>query len=239
MASIYMRGVRFGFVATTLLAQVDASVGGKNGVNHNKYKNILGVFNQPDFVLCDTSSLNTLPPRELHAGMAEVIKTALISDSNMFEYLDANSDKILNLDEKVINLIVKRCVEIKASVVEADEREAGERRKLNLGHTFGHAIEKHGNMLHGEAVSIGLVIAAHISQKLNLLTGEEVSKIEHLLTKFNLPVKTDIEKSLLLDAVTKDKKKHGQSIHFILNNGIGHAKVETLSFDKLNTLFLK
>lgn len=236
-ASIYMRGVSFGFVATTLLAQVDASVGGKNGVNFNRYKNMLGVFNQPDFVLCDTGALKTLPMREVKAGLAEVVKTALIADKGLFEYIEQNANNILELNETAINHIVKRSVQIKASVVEADEREAGERRKLNLGHTFGHAIEKHGNLLHGEAVSIGLVIAAQLSHKLNLISEIDVQRIAALLSKLGLPTSTDIDKELLLDAVTKDKKRQNQSVYFILNEGIGCAKVQPLAFNELKHLF--
>ncbi|MDR1054700.1 MAG: 3-dehydroquinate synthase [Prevotellaceae bacterium] len=236
VASIYMRGLRFGFVPTTLLAQVDAGLGGKNGINFAGYKNMLGVFNQPDFVLCDTSALGTLPARELHAGLAEVVKTALIADNDLFVYLEENVDRILNLDEAVVNHLVKRCVEIKASIVKADEREAGERRKLNLGHTFGHAIEKHSNLLHGEAISIGLCIAARISQKLNLLTENDVQRIDNLLITLKLPVKTAVDKALLLDTITKDKKKQNRYIHFILNDGIGKAKTKLLGFDELGQL---
>ena len=239
VASIYMRGLRFGFVATTLLAQVDASVGGKNGVNFSKYKNMLGVFNQPDFVICEIDMLKTLPALEFRAGLAEVVKTALIADKELFEYLEKNIDNILRLDQSAINYIVKRCIEIKASVVQSDEREAGERRKLNLGHTFGHAIEKHSNLLHGEAVSIGLVIAAQLSQNLGLITEDEVLQIKKLLSVIGLPVQTDINKDLLLEAVTKDKKKHNQSIHFVLIKTIGNAEVKSIPFEDLNNIFNK
>ena len=237
IASIYMRGLRFGFVATTLLAQVDASVGGKNGVNFNKYKNILGVFNQPDFVICDINMLQTLPPRELRAGLAEVVKTALIADKDMFDYIKTNSSKILGINKNVISFLVKRCVEIKASVVEADEKESGERRKLNLGHTFGHAIEKHSDLLHGEAISIGLMITAKISQKLNLISKADVDRVRDILSLLELPIKIDIDENKLLDAVTKDKKRNSQSIHFVLNQGIGGSIVKNLTFDELNKLY--
>lgn len=238
IASIYMRGVRFGFVATTLLAQVDASVGGKNGVNFQRYKNMLGVFNQPEFVLCDTASLETLPVRELHAGLGEVVKTALLGDEALFDYIESNVEEILALDKDVINNVIKHCINIKSAIVEEDEQEAGERRKLNLGHTFGHAIEKNSSLLlHGEAVSIGLVIAALISNKLNLLDDESVGRIIALLVAFELPIRTDIDERLLFDAITKDKKKYNNEIYFVLNDGIGDVKVQLIGFDELLALY--
>lgn len=237
IASIYMRGLRFGFVASTLLAQVDASVGGKNGTNLDGYKNMVGVFNQPDFVICDTSMLNTLAPREVRAGVAEVVKCALIADSELFEYIVQNKDRILAMDKMVIDHLVRRSVEIKAAVVEADERETGERRKLNLGHTFGHAIEKHGKLLHGEAVSVGMVIAANMSLKLGFLTSEQLARITDLLKALKLPVATDIPKESLLEAIGKDKKKQGAGLHFVLNKGIGAAEVRKLSYEEIAAIY--
>jgi 3-dehydroquinate synthase len=240
IASIYMRGVRFGFVPTTLMAQVDASVGGKNGVNCDGYKNMIGVFNQPDFVLCDPKTLKTLPERELKAGMAEVIKCGLIVDSDFFSYIENNITGILNCDKDLISVIVNKSIRIKADIVEVDEKESGERKKLNLGHTFGHAIEKHSNnILHGEAVSIGLVIAAKISELLNLVTNEDYMRIKIILQKTDLPVVTDISPANLLEAIGKDKKRESDSVHFVLNRGIGNSEIREISFDELAVLLKK
>ncbi|MDR1170319.1 MAG: 3-dehydroquinate synthase, partial [Prevotellaceae bacterium] len=240
IASIYMRGIKFGFVPTTLMAQVDASVGGKNGVNCDGYKNMIGVFNQPDFVLCDSKTLKTLPLRELKAGMAEVIKSGLIANSALFSYVEENIDAILNSEKEQIDFIVSQCIGIKAKIVEIDEKESGERKKLNLGHTFGHAIEKHSNnLLHGEAVSIGLVIAAKISELLNLITNEDFIRIKNVLQKTGLPTGTDISPVNLLEAIGKDKKRENDSVHFVLNRGIGNSEIREISFNELAILLEK
>ena len=160
VASTYLRGVRFGFVSSTLLSQVDASVGGKNGVNFEGYKNIIGVFNQPQFVICDLNLLNTLPKKEVLYGLAEVVKHAAIGDMDLFTYLDDHYQKALTLDTGVIERLVYDSVVIKSAIVNRDEKEKGERRKLNFGHTFGHAVEKTTGVPHGEAVSIGMVMAS-------------------------------------------------------------------------------
>jgi 3-dehydroquinate synthase len=240
IASIYMRGMKFGFVPTSLMAQVDASVGGKNGVNCDGYKNMIGVFNQPGFVLCDPKTLKTLPERELKAGMAEVIKCGLIADSGLFSFVEDNIDAILKCEEDKIYVIVNKSVEIKAGIVEADEKESGERKKLNLGHTFGHALEKHSNnILHGEAVSIGLVIAAKISELLNLITNEDFIRIKNVLRRTGLPVTTDIPPANLLEAIGKDKKRENDFVHFVLNRGIGNSEIREISFDQLAALLNK
>ena len=238
IASIYMRGTKFGFVPTTLLAQVDASVGGKNGVNCDGYKNMIGIFNQPDFVMCDPSVLKTLPPRELKSGLAEVVKAGLITNISLFEYIENNVQPILACDPEKLNYIVENSIRIKANIVEADERETGERKKLNLGHTVGHAVEKHSHnqLLHGEAVSIGMVIAARISEKLGLLSNNDVERITALLKNIGLPVTTDIPAQNLIEAVGKDKKKHGDSVHFVLNNGLGEVIIKEIPYDELSTL---
>lgn len=235
IASVFMRGVRFGFVASTLLAQVDASVGGKNGVNFEGYKNMVGVFNQPDFVICETSMLNTLDVREVKAGLAEVVKSALLADRNLFCYLQKHTSDILNQDSFCLNHLVKRSVEIKAAVVQADEREAGERRKLNLGHTLGHAVEKNDNLLHGEAVSIGLSMVAKWSSYLGLITESERNEIIALLESLGLPTETSIPKEKLLSSMQKDKKKQGSTIHFIYNKGIGEAIVKKITYQDLES----
>ena len=164
-ASTYMRGLGFGFVSTSLLSQVDASVGGKNGVNFQGYKNMIGVFNQPEFVICDPVMLKTLPQEELLSGFAEIVKHAAIGNSDMFSFLENNFQKALDLDAQILGKLVYDSVKIKAAVVRRDEKEEGERRKLNFGHTLGHAIEKTIGIPHGEAVSIGIVFAADLSIK--------------------------------------------------------------------------
>lgn len=236
VASIYMRGVRCGLVSTTLLSQLDASIGGKNGVNLDGYKNMLGVFSQPEFVICDTEMLSTLPEREFRGGLSELIKAALITDTALFYRIARDREQLLQRDTGTLTDLIYRGVEIKADIVRRDEREAGERKKLNLGHTFAHAIEASGELNHGEAVSVGLVIAVNISQQLGLATKEEVAEVENMLQSFGLPVKTAVSKEKLLNAIRKDKKKQGESISFIVMNGIGSCEVRKLSFEELGLL---
>lgn len=232
-ASTYLRGLNFGFVPTTLLAQVDASVGGKNGVNYHGYKNLIGAFNQPGFVLCDFSFLKTLPYDELKNGIAEVIKSALISDSDLFGYIENNSKAIISLNDDAIERIVSDSLKIKTNIVSRDEKESGERRKLNFGHTIGHAIEKTRVLRHGEAISIGMVLAAKISEMRGTLTREDVLRIESLLRSFQLPTEIESDKDALMDAIRKDKKREGRGIHFVLLNGIGNAIIEPIGITEL------
>jgi len=225
VASIYMRGIPFGFVSTSLLAQVDAGIGGKNGVNLDGYKNMIGCFNQPQFVICDLRLLNTLPKKELRSGFAEVVKYAVIADPALFSYLESNYEKGLSLDPQVTERLVCDSVAIKASIVDRDEKEAGERRLLNFGHTFGHAIEKAKGVSHGEAVSMGMAIAARLSSRMGYLAIEDVYRIESLLMKLGLPIRSDCASEAIVDAMRKDKKRNGNSIHVVLLRGIGHAFV--------------
>jgi len=233
VASTYMRGVDFGFVSTTLLSQVDASVGGKNGVNLGGYKNMVGVFNQPEFVICDLNLLKTLPEKELLSGFAEIVKHAVIGDPELFSYLEANYERGLSLDTEVIQRLVCDSIVIKSSIVNRDEKETGERRKLNFGHTFGHAIEKTAGISHGEAVSAGMVIASELSKKRGYLSPEEAEKIVTLLKKLKLPYRIQIDHSGVLDALKKDKKRNGISIHFVLLKALGNAFVEEISINEL------
>ncbi|MDR0384654.1 MAG: 3-dehydroquinate synthase [Prevotellaceae bacterium] len=241
IASIYMRGLRFGFVPTTLMAQVDASIGGKNGVNFDRYKNMVGAFSQPEFVLCDPKTLKTLPERELIAGMAEVIKYGLIADSSFFDYIENNLKSALCCEERAIREIVSKSVAIKAKIVAADEKESGERRKLNLGHTFGHAVEKltDAGLLHGEALGAGLTIAAKISLLLNMITAEDYRRILNVISAAHLPTGTLIPCSDLMDAIKKDKKKENSTIHLVLNRGIGDSEVREMDFNDLSHLLKK
>jgi 3-dehydroquinate synthase len=235
VASTYMRGVRFGFVSTTLLSQVDASVGGKNGVNLGGYKNMVGVFNQPEFVICDLNLLKTLPEKDLLSGFAEIVKHAIIGDPELFSYLEENYERGLSLDTDVINRLVCDSIVIKSSIVNRDEKETGERRKLNFGHTFGHAIEKTTGASHGEAISAGMVIASVLSNKRGYLSAEDAEKIEGLLEKLKLPTRLPFDLGTVLDALGKDKKRNGDSINFVLLRAIGHAVVEKISIKELET----
>jgi 3-dehydroquinate synthase len=225
-ASTFMRGLPFGFVSTTLLSQVDASVGGKNGVNFQGYKNMVGVFMQPEFVICDVSMFQTLDKNEFVSGFAEIIKAAAIRNMELFEYLEANIEKALKYDTEVLEKVIYESVLIKARVVQNDEKEKGERRILNFGHTFAHSIEKNTGMLHGEAVSIGMVLASRASVKLGLLQEQEALRMEALLKKYGLPVKLNLEKNKVYDALLKDKKREGDNIHLVLLNGLGNALVQ-------------
>jgi len=233
IASTYMRGVRFGFISTTLLSQVDASVGGKNGVNFDAYKNMVGVFNQPEFVICDTSLLKTLPKEEIFNGFAEIVKHALIEDSAMFDYIESNYRKALDLDHGVITRLVTDSVKIKAGVVKKDEKESGERRRLNFGHTIGHALEKLTGTSHGKAVSMGMVAAAEFSKARGLILENDIHRISRLLGLLNLPTGYDVDLSDLAKAAAKDKKRAGDMLHFVFLTAIGKSHVEKISFNDL------
>ena len=236
VASTYLRGLRFGFVASTLLSQVDASVGGKNGVNFNGYKNMVGVFNQPQFVICDLNLLKTLPKRELLNGFAEIVKHAVIKDADLFAYLEKKYLKALTLDTGVLEKLVYDSVVIKAFIVNTDEKEKGERRKLNFGHTFGHAIEKVAGVSHGEAVSAGMAKASLLSVNRGLLTTSNMERIECLLKNLKLPVRIPVDGKRVIDALKKDKKREGKSIHFVLLKDIGNAIVEKISIKELKKI---
>lgn len=242
VASTYMRGVSgFGFVATSLLAQVDASVGGKNGVNLDGYKNFVGVFNQPDFVLCDQEILGTLPERELRAGLAEVIKCGLIGDRLLFELFEGRTFDSFTGDPEAVHRAIAASVELKARVVAADERERGERKLLNLGHTFAHAVEKcTGRYLHGEAVAIGLCVAAGVSRKLGMLTADEVARVEAVVEAMGLPTalapELGVSAERLLAAAASDKKREATEIDYVLMEGLGRAVCRRMSLAELNAL---
>jgi 3-dehydroquinate synthase len=233
VASTFMRGLRFGFVATTLLAQVDASVGGKNGVNLEGYKNLIGTFNQPEFVLCDMQLLQTLPEAEVINGMAEIVKHALIADAGLFAFLEEQGQSALSLDPAIIERLVRDSVDIKSQIVGRDEREAGERRKLNFGHTFGHALEKVCGLSHGEAVSVGMALAAAVSVQRGRLAAPAYDRIIRLLTFLRLPCTTRVDLGRVLDAVLKDKKRDADWIHFVMLEDIGRAVVAGIPLAEL------
>jgi 3-dehydroquinate synthase len=233
VASTYMRGMRFAYIPTTLLAQVDASVGGKTGVNFGGYKNLVGVFNQPEFVLCDFDLLKTLPVAEMLSGFAEIVKHAAIADGQLFEFLEQNFKKALELDPVAIERLVYESLIIKSAIVNADEREKGERRKLNFGHTFGHAIEKATGVNHGEAVSAGMVMASTLSVEKGFLSEAEHQRLKMLLENIGLPTRLRVNMESVLDALGKDKKREGEAVHFVLLNGIGKAIVIEISLNEL------
>ncbi|MCP4024001.1 MAG: 3-dehydroquinate synthase [Desulfobacteraceae bacterium] len=233
-ASTFLRGLDFGFVSTSLLSQVDASVGGKNGVNLDAYKNMVGVFNQPRFVICDIDMLSTLPKKEIFNGMAEIVKHGLISDANMFAFLEKSKEKALNLDLDTIFRLVRDSVRIKSRVVENDEKEAGERRKLNFGHTIGHAIEKIENAGHGRAVAMGMVMAAKFSRFKGMIADSDVQRIKRLLADLQLPIEPAYNAKNIIHAASRDKKKQGSDLFFVFLEQIGKAKVEKIGYEELN-----
>ena len=226
-AAIYLRGVPFIQVPTTLLAQVDSSVGGKTGINHPLGKNMIGAFYQPKLVLADTTTLKTLPERELAAGLAEVIKVGLSLDAQFFDWLEANMPRLVAREADALAYAIRRSCEIKADVVAGDEREAGARALLNLGHTFGHAIEaglSYGTWLHGEAVAAGTVLAARLSQRMGLFAPAEVARVEALLARAGLPVRAPaLGVERYLDLMGSDKKVEAGKLRLILLRRIGEA----------------
>lgn len=230
-AASYMRGVPFVQVPTTLLAQVDSSVGGKTGINHPLGKNMIGAFYQPQSVIADTTTLNTLPARELSAGLAEVIKHGAIIDTRFFDWIEANVVKLIGKDPAALSYAVERSCEIKADVVRQDEREGGLRAILNFGHTFGHAIEAgmgYGKWLHGEAVGCGMVMAADLSCRLGFIDASSQQRINALVAAVGLPtVAPDLGKERWLELMEVDKKNEGGEIKFVLLKPLGVAHITT------------
>jgi 3-dehydroquinate synthase len=228
-AACYQRGIAFVQVPTTLLSQVDSSVGGKTGVNHPGGKNLIGAFHQPVAVFTDTDTLTTLPDRELRAGLAEVIKYGLIVDREFFDWLEGNAAALLARDTAALTHAIKRSCQIKADIVARDEREQGDRALLNLGHTFGHAIESATNYstwLHGEAVGAGMLLAADMSQRLGWVSDADVKRVQRLLEAFEL--RTDVRElsaGTLADKMKIDKKVAAGRIRLVLLKGIGTSVV--------------
>ncbi len=239
-AACYMRGIRFIQVPTTLLAQVDSSVGGKTAVNHPRGKNMIGAFYQPQAVLIDPQVLQTLPPREISAGLAEVIKYGMIADAEFFDWCEQNAAKLLQLDPDAVQYAIKRSCEIKAWVVSQDEKESGIRAILNFGHTFGHAIESgmgYGNWLHGEAVACGMIMAAKLSALTTGLDKKYVARIESLVKAINCPVVApNFSVDKWLDLMRVDKKNTGQKIRYILLDTIGKAKLMPIEDDVVKSI---
>ncbi len=234
-AASYMRGVPFVQVPTTLLAQVDSSVGGKTAINHPLGKNMIGAFYQPQLVVCDLDALQSLPPRELSAGLAEIIKYGPIADMAFLDWIETNLDALLEREPNALAYAVQRSCEIKAWVVGQDERESGLRAILNFGHTFGHAIESglgYGEWLHGEGVGCGMVMAAHLSQRVGLVDSAFVERLVRLLKRAGLPVKGPVlsgtdNAGRYLELMRVDKKTEAGEIRFVLIDGPGKATVRS------------
>ena len=228
-AAVYQRGIPFLQVPTTLLAQVDSSVGGKTAINHARGKNMIGAFHQPRAVISDVATLDTLPDRELRAGLAEVIKHALALDLAFVEWLEGNIQDVLNRERLALAYVVKRCCELKARIVAADERESGVRALLNFGHTFGHAIEAaqgYGKWLHGEAVAAGMVCAAKLSQRACAFSPSDTQRLARLLAAAQLPIEPPrIPVERWLDLMARDKKVEGGALRFVLLEQLGQAIV--------------
>lgn len=230
-AACYQRGVEFIQIPTTLLSQVDSSVGGKTAVNHPLGKNMIGAFYQPQSVIIDINCLNTLPQREFSAGLAEVIKYGIIFDADFFTWLESHINELMNLEPDSLKYAIRRCCELKADVVERDEKEQGDRALLNLGHTFGHAIEAqmgYGNWLHGEAVSVGMLMACETALRLGCMTNEQLSRIKSLLQKANLPVSAPVEMPVetYMPHMMRDKKVLEGKLRLVIPIGIGKACVK-------------
>lgn len=227
-AASYQRGVHLLQIPTTLLSQVDSSVGGKTAVNHPLGKNMIGAFYQPKTVIADTSTLNTLEDRQLSSGLAEVIKYGLIRDTDFLSWLESNIDKLIDKDPDALAYAIKRSCQNKADIVAADERESGQRALLNLGHTFGHAIETgmgYGTWLHGEAVSTGMVMAARLSNKLGWIKEADVDRVINILERANLPVSapTAMKADKFIDLMSLDKKVSDGVLKLVLYKSIGGA----------------
>ena len=237
-AATYMRGLDFGFVSTTLLGQVDASVGGKNGVNVDGYKNMAGTFSQPRFVICDPGMLRTLSDREFRAGLAEVVKAAVIADADLFTRIENASFESLRSDTDLLTDAISSAVRVKADIVERDERETGDRRKLNLGHTLAHAIEKCSNrMNHGEAVAVGTALISDAAVKLGVLQSADRDRIVNVLEKLGFDLTPPVDVKRLLKEVGKDKKNEDGMLRIVLPVGIGDCEVRPMSSADFAALF--
>lgn len=236
VASTFLREVKFGFISSTLLGQVDASIGGKNGVNLDGYKNMIGTIRQPAFVWCDLSLLGTLSRMEYISGISEVIKYGAIMDLDFLHYLDEHMEALLSLETGVLENVVTRSAGIKVEVVQKDEKESGLRRILNFGHTFGHAIERDKQLLHGEAVATGMVMAARLSNTMGLLSSSELDQLVKLLSKAGLPASQVLDPEVIFSNIRMDKKKSGEDIRFVLLNGLGSTIIKPIPLSELKNI---
>jgi 3-dehydroquinate synthase len=234
IASVYMRGVKFGFIPTTVLGMVDASIGGKNGIDVGVYKNLVGIIRQPSFILHDMVFLNSLPQEEWENGFAEIIKHACIKDAAMFSDLENNSLKYYQSKQTAICELVQRNAVIKASVVKRDEFEKSERRLLNFGHTLGHALENQYELSHGQAISIGMTYACHISEQ--LAGFKQTEKVVSVLEKYNLPTYATFNKQKVFDVLKMDKKRERKEMNYVLLERIGKGVVKSISLNQLEKI---
>ncbi|MEA5113508.1 MAG: 3-dehydroquinate synthase [Geobacteraceae bacterium] len=232
-ASTYLRGIPFIQIPTTLLAQVDSSVGGKTGINHKLGKNLIGAFYQPRLVVIDSAMLDTLPEREYLSGLAEVVKYGVVCDGRFFDFLESSVEKLLSRESDCVLKTVRKCCELKASVVERDEREGSYRAVLNFGHTFAHAIEKlteYSHFLHGEAVAIGIVHAARLSESMGYASAEDTMRIVDLLKSLHLPTEfTGFASDEYFSVMLRDKKVRDGGINFVFNKGLGNSVIERVT----------
>ncbi len=234
VAAVYMRGIPFGFVPTSVLAMVDAAIGGKNGIDVGVFKNIVGTIRQPEFLLYDFTFLKSLPQDEWINGFAEIIKHACIKDLRLFKLLESKKLKDFQKDIRALATLIQKNVEIKANVVQQDEFENGERRLLNFGHTLGHAIENIYELSHGQAIAIGMTAASRISEQLNGFT--ETDRVISLLDKYGLPTLAEFDKKKAMEVLKMDKKKVSQSMNYVLLDKIGKGKIKEIPLAKLEEL---
>jgi shikimate kinase / 3-dehydroquinate synthase len=237
VAAVYMRGLKFGLVPTSILAMVDAAIGGKNGIDVGVYKNMVGTILQPEFIFYDYAFLETLPVKEWVNGFAEIIKHACIKDEMLFRVLEKYSLHEYQTDKTLIADLIEKNVEIKTTVVVNDEFEKGERKLLNFGHTVGHAIENLHGIPHGHAVSIGIVAACNLSVQLNNFHADDAAKIVRLLARYHLPVDVETDHAKVFEVLKMDKKRQGEGVQFILLNKIGKAEIKYISLTELEKHF--
>ncbi len=237
VAAVYMRGIKFALVPTSILAMVDAAIGGKNGIDVGVYKNMVGTILQPEFIFYDYRFLTTLPVKEWVNGFAEIIKHACIKDALLFRVLEKYSLHEYQADKTLIADLIEKNVEIKTAVVVNDEFEKGERKLLNFGHTIGHAIENLHGIPHGHAVSIGMVAACNLSVQLNNFHADDAAKIVRLLARYHLPVDVETDHAKVFEVLKMDKKRRGEGVQFILLNKIGSAEIKFISLAELEKHF--
>lgn len=237
VAAVYMRGIKFGLVPTSVLAMVDAAIGGKNGIDVGVYKNMAGTILQPEFIFYDYSFLQTLPVKEWVNGFAEIIKHACIKDALLFAVLEKYSLHEYQVDKTLIADLIEKNVEIKMEIVTQDEFEKGDRKLLNFGHTVGHAIENLHGIPHGHAVSIGMVAACNLSEQLNDFHFSDAARIVKLLAKYHLPVDIETEHSQVFEVLKMDKKRKDDGVQFILLDKIGKAQIKFISLPELEKHF--
>lgn len=234
VASVYMRGLNFGFLPTTLLAMVDASIGGKNGIDVGKYKNMVGIIRQPSFIIYDQVFLNTLPQTEWENGFAEIIKHACIKDAAMFRLLEENTLKSFQKNKKKIHELIVRNAKLKTKIVQADEFENGERKLLNFGHTLGHALENQYELSHGQAVAIGMTYASKISEQ--ILGFKNADKVIGLIERYGLPTFAAFDKQKAFDVLKRDKKRERTDINYILLQKIGKGTIQSIPLNQLQKI---